>query len=416
MRKSVAILGGGVIGLCSAYYLSKEGYSVTVIDRGSEEDETACSYGNAGYVCPSHFIPLAAPGMINSGLKWMLDSKSPFYIKPKFSRELLSWLWKFKKAANQESVNKAIPVLKELGLDSRELYLELQSEIGFEIKEEGLLMLCDTQEGLEEEKEIAHQANVLGIEARELSADQIKKLQANESIECIGGIYYPKDMHFHPKELMQKLKAYLIAHDVKFLYNAEITGVETGNNQVTAISINGNEKIEADEYILALGAWSGQFAKLLSVELPMQGGKGYSITIDKPKTSIKVPTILVEGKVALTPLEREYRVAGTMEIDGLNTEVNPNRIEGMLQSLTRYFPKTDTSELKGTTPWAGLRPCTPDGLPYIGRFWKYPNLIAATGHSMLGVSLAAVTGNLVSQIIAEEKTISERLCPNRFIR
>ena len=177
-KRSVIIVGGGVIGLCSALYAMREGFAVTLIDRQAEEDDS-CSTGNAGMVVPSHFVPLAAPGMVSMGLKMMFKPKSPFRIKPRPSIELISWMWKFMRSSTKAHVDRAAPVLSALNLGSRQAYAELADEFDFGLQQRGLLMLCKTAAMLEHEASGAREAPKYGIEAQVLSAEEAAKLDPN---------------------------------------------------------------------------------------------------------------------------------------------------------------------------------------------------------------------------------------------
>jgi D-amino-acid dehydrogenase len=179
---------------------------------------------------------------------------------------------------------------------------------------------------------------------------------------------------------------------------------------------NGTEEIEADEWVLCGGSWSPVTASKLKLSLPMQAGKGYSLTMAKTAKSPSIPAILGEARVAVTPMGDSLRFAGTMEVAGLNTDVNPSRVRGILKSIPKYYPEFSASDFEGIQPWVGLRPCSPDGLPYVGRTQRYDNLCIATGHAMMGLSLGPITGQLISQTVSGEKPalMSALLDPDRY--
>lgn len=413
--RRVVIIGGGVIGRCAAYSLLQRGHAVVVLDRGSER---GCSFGNAGMVVPSHLIPLAAPGVIGKGLRWMFDAESPFRIKPRLSGELLSWIWNFARAATPARVAQAVPVLRDLSLESRRLFVEMSGENGFDfgLVQKGLLMLCRSEEVLHEEAELAATANANGVPAEVLGADAVRKLDPSIEMDITGGVYFPQDCHLSPRRFLDGLDAAIRRMGGEILDDVEVTGIEKNGRRVTRVTASNGRNFEAEEFLLAGGSWSPRLARGLSVRIPMQAGKGYSITVEKPAALPELCSILCEAKIAVTPMGGTLRFAGTMEIAGLDGSVSGRRVMGMRKAVPRYFPQFKSSDLEGQTVWSGLRPCSPDGLPYIGRFRAYDNLTAATGHAMLGLSLGPVTGALVADILSEDKPRIDlaALSPDRY--
>ncbi|MBS1683027.1 MAG: FAD-dependent oxidoreductase [Bacteroidetes bacterium] len=411
----IGIIGGGIIGLSSAYYLQKSGHEVTVIDQSDLTN--GCSYGNAGMIVPSHFIPLAAPGMIAKGIRWMFDSSSPFYVKPRWSGDLVRWGIQFYRHATEAHVQKSAGVLKELSLLSKSLYQTWSKELlDFGYNEKGLLMLYQTSDAEHEEKETARLANQYGIEARVLSADEVQQLETHVRVNVRGGILFPGDAHLTPHLLMESLKNNL-NEKANFKTNTAVKDFNISEKKIKSVVTNRGE-FSFDEIILATGSWSGDVAKKLKLNLPMQAGKGYSFTLPDISKNIQIPSILIEGKVAVTPMGNSLRFGGTMEINGLDHSINMKRVKGIVDTVSRFYPelKIETPAMEKT--WHGLRPCSPDGLPYIGRTPSIQNLTIATGHSMLGISLGPATGKLVSEIINGEKTSIDlsALTPHRYQR
>ena len=400
MSQHVVIIGAGVIGLSTAYYCARRGLRVTVIERNGAERE-GCSFGNAGMIVPSHFTPLAAPGMVALGLKWMWHPESPFYIKPQLSAELLSWAWNFWRASTKAHVERCAPLLRDLSFASREYFEELAALPGadFGFTKRGLLMLCRTQHALDDEEKVAATANALGVPAEVLNAKQTSALDPGVRLDVAGSVYFPKDCHFSPGRFMTLLQAQGAALGVKFEWNTEVTGLEKcGNHIQSAITSHG--ETAGDEYVLCGGSWSPMVAQELGLKIPLQAGKGYSLTLLSPKVLPQICSILCEARVAVTPMNGSLRVGGTMEIAGLNEKISPGRVRGIVQALPRYYPDFSADDFTGIEPWVGLRPCSPDGMPYLGRTKKYSNLTLATGHAMMGLSLGPITGKIVSDIIA----------------
>ena len=415
-EKSILIIGSGVIGLSTACYCARRGHRVTVLDRNPEQRD-GCSFGNAGMVVPSHFVPLAAPGMVALGLKWMWNPESPFYIKPRLNWELMSWAWKFMRAANAAHVARSAPLIRDLSFASRACFEEFaalpHNDFGFVKK--GLVMLCQTQHSLDEEASYAQRANALGVPAEVLDAKGITKLDPDVTMDVAGGVFFPKDCHLSPNRFMAGLKQQCDAMGVTFHWGTEVDGFTLDGSRVSGIKTKAGE-FTADEVILCGGSWSPVVARELGLKLPMQAGKGYSLTLTKPRELPQICSIFTEARVAVTPMGGTLRFGGTMEIAGLNEDINPVRVRGIIKSVPKYYPKFTPQDFEGIQPWRGLRPCSPDGLPYLGRTAKFKNLIIATGHAMMGLSLGPITGRLVSEIVSGEKPSMpiELLNPDRY--
>ncbi|PYK58492.1 MAG: FAD-dependent oxidoreductase [Verrucomicrobia bacterium] len=398
--KHILIIGGGVIGLCTAYYAARQGHRVTVIDRDGADDE-GCSYGNAGMIVPSHFVPLAAPGMVALGLKWMWNPASPFYIKPRLSRDLLSWGIKFWRAATPEHARRAAPLLRDLNLASRACFEELAELSDFGFVKKGLLMLCKTQHTLAEEAKTAQRATQLGVPAEVLDAKQTAALDPNVRMDVSGSVYFPKDCHLSPDRFMAALKHQLHQEGAHFSWETEVTGWRVDGSRVEAVQTAKGE-FSADEFVVCGGSWSPVVARDLRLNLPLQAGKGYSLTLPQPRQLPQICAVFTEARVAATPMGNTLRFGGTMEIAGLNEEINPVRVQGIIKSVPKYYPDFTPQDFEGVQPWRGLRPCSPDGLPYVGRTARYSNLCLATGHAMMGLSLGPITGRLIAEILSDE--------------
>ncbi|UZD22021.1 FAD-dependent oxidoreductase [Algoriphagus halophytocola] len=401
--KPTIIIGGGIVGLFTAYYLQKEGVEVQVIDQG--DMQVNCSTGNAGMIVPSHIIPLAAPGMISKGISWMFSSKSPFYIHPRLDAKLLKWCYQFYRAANPKHVERSVPILKNLSLLSKALYQEFRDEHPeslIALQEKGLMMIYQTEAVEKEEIEFAHLANANGLQADILSPADIRTFEPNLEVKARGAVRFPGDAHLDPGKLYGFLKSYLLEKGVKFLPNTTVTGFEKSSDSIKAV-ITDQGKIEAEKVILCGGSWSGKLADMLGFNLPMMGGKGYSF-LQENQPEIIQSSILTEMKVAVSPYGEQVRFGGTMEIAGTNQQINMNRVKGIFESINRFYPDFEAKFPEQNKIWKGLRPCSPDGLPYIGFAPGYSNVMVNSGHSMMGISLAPASGKIISELHQQKDT------------
>lgn len=413
--RDVIVLGGGAIGLCTAYYLSQHNFKVTVIEKN--EIGSGCSYGNAGLIVPSHIVPLAAPGVIAQGMKWMFNPTSPFYLKPRFDFEFITWLWRFSRSCSSANVQRAVPLLHALCQNSAMLFEDLKQSqaFAFEMEKRGLLMLYQNEKAWEAEQHAVELASEMGMAVENLEPAQIRELDASLAANACGGIYYPNDWHLDPARFVNALASHLRECGVHLLTNTVALQFHTSSGKVTKLQTSRGD-FSAEAFVLASGAWSPALLKNLGLRLPMQAGKGYSITFPKPSTAPRVPLLLAESRVAITPMGERLRFAGTMELAGNDLTINQRRVQTIRDAVPQYLPQLGTIDLARAEVWAGLRPCTPDGLPYIGAFREYGNLIAATGHAMLGITLAPITGKLVSDLLRNQPTAlnTEALHPERF--
>lgn len=396
----VTIIGGGIIGLSSAWFLNEAGHEVTVIDRTDMLNN--CSYGNAGYVCPSHFVPLATPGIVQQGLKWMWNPESPFYVQPRADWSLIQWGWKFMQMANEKQVEAAAVPLRDIALLSKYWYEQWDRlpDFSFAYEQKGLLEIFKTEKGKEKCSLLCDKAQALGLsDTVMLNRSQLQELESHTSLDALGALYFKCDAHLYPNQLMQQLLNLLNAKGVKLVKNEAVTGYETAGKKIIRVKTEkGN--YQTDEVVLASGSWSRELAKQLNMNLLLMPGRGYSVTLENSPYRINHPSVLVEGRVALTPMDgNKIRFGGTMEITSTNTPPRMNRVKGILTAVQSVYTDFKIDMPPVEKIWYGYRPCSADGLPYIGRTRKWENLTLATGHSMIGLSLGAGTGKLVSEII-----------------
>jgi D-amino-acid dehydrogenase len=310
------------------------------------------------------------------------------------------------RAANAAHVARSAPLLRDLNLASRALFEEWDAELELGLVKRGLIMLCRTKHGLEEETRTAAMANDLGVPAELLSCEDIGRLEPALRCAVEGGVYYPRDCHLDPQKLVAVLARAVEDLGVRIEWSTSPARWGVAGERVKFIETN-RGTVEGDEFVMTAGVWSAKLAAQLGIELPMQAGRGYSLTLQSPHHLPELCAILTEARVAVTPMGGALRFGGTMEIIGTPESdlppVNPARVRGITRAVTQYLPEFTHEDFRDVPVWSGLRPCSPDGMPYIGRFARYSNLSAATGHAMMGVSLAPVTGKLMAEILSDEQ-------------
>jgi D-amino-acid dehydrogenase len=412
-HQDILIIGGGVIGVCTAYELARQGRSITVVDKA--DICAGSSYGNVGWIANGHAIPIAAPGVLTQGLKWLLDSGSPFYIKPRLDADLLRWLWQFRGACSKERMIRGIPVLLALSRGSSELFEQLaadaEQDFGFERK--GLLHLFTEPHSFEKAVKEADLLREFGVETIPLDADGLRQIEPNVLPAVTHGLYYPDYAHMIPDKFVQAVAHLAERRSVCFRPNTEVLGFETSGGQITAVDTT-RGAFKAGQLVLAAGAWSPGLMRGLGLRLPVQPAKGYSLTFKRPPDGPRLPLSLDAHKVAVTPMGDMLRFSSTLELAGLDPTINRRRLAATRQAALEYLPNADQLELLEI--WRGFRPASSDGLPIIGRSGSIRNLILATGHGMLGMTHGPITGKLVAQIIAGEPPEFDisALAPTRF--
>lgn len=405
-KTDVLIVGGGAVGVCAAYYLHDAGFRVTIVDRG--EIGSGASHGNMGLVVPSHSVPLAAPGVVSQGLKWMFSPDSPFYIKPRLDPSLIRWLWAFRKASSEGRMRRAIPLIRDMSLRSLVLFEELNDLDGvdFDYHQRGVVALYRTREGLEEGEKERHLLSSYGLEIDELSPDGLAGALPGLELNALGGLHFRQDAHLTPGKFVRSLAAYLEGQGVDVRPGVKVTGFTKEKGRIVVAHTTRGD-IAAGEVVLTAGSWSAALGTLAGVRLPIQPAKGYSVTVRRPSGWPEMPFMLSESRVAVTPMGDTLRIGGTLELAGMDLTINHRRVAAITSTVSRYLPSFDVGSHEIVETWCGLRPCTPDGLPFLGRTPDVRNLVVAAGHAMIGVSLGPVTGKLVRRIIAGERVGSD---------
>ena len=376
-RTEVLVIGGGPVGACSAYSLARAGARVTLIEKETEVcPPTSGAHANCGLIVPSDSLPLATPGVLGRGVRWMLDSSSPFYIAPRLSPALAHWLWLFRAACSGERAQAAMPVLRALHVASTALHDELgrTHRDAWLYRQNGVVQVYETPAGMEEAGAEAEQARALGARAEELSAAAVRERFPGVSGDLAGGFFFPEDGHLDP-----------------LLFTREMAGSAA-----------------------AAGAWTPALARGLGLHLPIEPAKGYSVDVARPAGFPELPFYLGEARVVMTPLGEKLRLGSTLELSGWDMRIRRKRVAHLRRGGQRMLGIPDDGPVEQI--WRGPRPVTPDGLPVIGRVPRCGNVILATGHCMLGLSLGPITGKLVAELAGGQRPSLDLtpLSPARF--
>ncbi len=399
-KSDVLIIGGGIIGVSAAYYLAKEGVAVTLVEKG--EISSGSSYGNAGFIPPAHSTPIPGPGVLMQGLKWMLNPESPFYIRPRFDVEFMRWLWRFSNYCNKDAYERAIPLFRDMQRDSLALFQEIikEEEIACDFQQAGGMTIFKSKKGFAHAQAEVEEMGRFDIELDFLDGDAVRKLEPMIRDDVLGGIHNEEDAHLEPAVFVEELARVSEKYGARIVKQAEVLGFEKVGERISSVH-TARESFHPKEVVLAAGAWSTPLARQLDLQFPMQAAKGYSLTMSRPTHSPSRPLFLSEARVAVTPIGSSLRFAGTLELTGLDLSINQRRVNAIMNAGRSYLNGVSSDD--DPEVWSGLRPVPPDGLPYTGRSLAIKNLIVATGHGMLGVSMGPITGKAVAEIIGARK-------------
>lgn len=410
MSQRAVVIGGGVIGAASAHYLNKSGWDVTILER--KGFGSGAAHGNCGYVCPSHILPLPGPGVIKKTVKAMFSPNSPFSIKPRFDLALWSFLFQFARRCNQKDMLAAGVTLQKMLNSSRDLYDELfaNEPLQAEWQTSGILYPFLHQPGMEHFAETNQLLRThFNHGADRYNGDEVSKLEPALKSGLAGGWHFPGDAHLRPDKLMSSWKMLLESRGVSIREQHEFLGFTsgpssqpTGKNQKALRAKTSQGEIEADAFVVATGAWTPLLNQHLGCKIPIQPGKGYSMTMARPTRCPTIPLIFEEHRVAVTPWPSGYRLGSIMEFAGYDESINPQRMEMLRAGASHYLYEPTADPV--VEQWFGWRPMTPDSLPIIDRSPAIENVFIAAGHNMIGVSMATATGKLVAEMLNGQPT------------
>lgn len=411
---TTVVIGAGVIGLACAYELQKRGREVLVLDRG--EPGRGCSAGNAGWVVPALSDPIPAPGLVTTSLRWMLKSDSPLYIRPRVDLAFASWLWRFWRNCREEPHRAGLAAVMSLNRETFQLFDEWRNEgLEFEMKQNGLLFAGLSDEtvtraaaGIERLTEHGYQP------VEKLDGSSVRDLEPGISERVAGGFLLPDERTVRPEQLTASLAEAIVQRGGEIRANVDVIGARTTGDEVRELDTTAGT-IACDATLIAAGAWSGVVSSFLGVPLPIEAGKGYSITVASPAPLITRPVELIEARAVATPFDGALRLAGTMELSGRNLRLAPSRVAAIRRAGDTYLPGWRGGGDEDV--WVGMRPLTPDGLPLLGALPGFANAFVATGHAMLGVTLAPATAKAVAAIMTsdERSDTSTPFDPARYL-
>jgi D-amino-acid dehydrogenase len=405
------VVGGGAIGVAVAHSIARKQGEVTLVERATELG-SGCSFGSAGLVCPSHAAPLASPDAWRQGISWVLRRESPLYVRP--DPRLLPWLARFAAASTRKKARIGTDAIRLLGERSLDLHYELAQgdpSTGFERR--GILNVYETEDGFTKGCSEALAYRDAGLRAEIVRGPGVRELEPVLADSLAGAIYYPDEGFVEPFRFVQALGERAVAHGARIRTGVEVIGFRVRNGRIQRITTtSGDETV--GEVVLAAGSWTGKLARMLGLALPLEAGKGYHVEIESPSEGPRLPIFMQEARVIATPFPGRLRLSGTLELAGLNSRINPLRVKSLTEAGQRTLTNFGRPAVRSV--WQGFRPCAPDGLPIIGRSHRYDNLVIATGHAMLGITLAPITGELVAETIhRESKTFDiDRFSPERF--
>jgi D-amino-acid dehydrogenase len=392
----VVVVGAGAIGAAAALDLARRGADVTVLDRGPVGG--GCSYGNAGWLTPSLATPLPAPGVLTTGLRWLLDPESPLYVVPSLRPSWFRWMGRFALSATAEKFERGTRALMELSRSSLEAFAALDRERpgSFGFSRSGLVMVALSPASLKVAHHEGEAVERRGVAARPLDAAAVRAIEPAIRGEVAGGVLFPDEAHCEPLAAVEAMADAARAAGSTIRSGIEVTGFRTAGRRIAALFTPEGD-VEADAFVLATGSASKRLGARLGLRIPLLDGKGYAITVRGLDPAPRLPIKVLDRRIAITPCGRGTRLAGTLElVDGDDT-ITERRVQAIVKGSRLVLSVPERPDV--VEVWRGLRPCTPDGLPVIGRSPLHDNLYLATGHQMCGLHTAPATGRLIGDLV-----------------
>jgi D-amino-acid dehydrogenase len=406
----VVVIGAGVIGTCVALYLARQGAAVTLADR--LDPGSGASSGNAGLVVPSHVVPLNSTASVVEGLSSLLSSHGPIRLRPRRDRALVRWCWRFLRSCNPTAVATSTVALHAFAAESLELHKALAASIGgYGFEQRGWLHLYRSRRAMESGMRTSVATSQVGVLSRQLSAADARRMAQVTTDNLMGGIFFPNDAQLQPLRFVQELVRTVRSAGVRVLSSASIGLRREEHGKVSAVDSRTGEVIKADTCVLAAGSASASIGRTVGLDIPIEPARGFSFTV-QPDRAVPLPLSLDEAHVVVTPMGDRVRVTSGLDLVGLDSRIESKRIQAVEQAAKSYLGL----DVAMGEPWIGYRPLTPDCVPIVGRSTRYRNLVIASGHGTLGVTLAPATGNLVADIVSGRPlpAWTEAVRPARF--
>ena len=394
-RDDVLILGGGVIGLATALALIDAGRGVRVLEASAVGG--GASHGNCGTLTPSHAPPLAAPGVVLKGLRWMFTPDAPLYLKPRFDPALWRWLLQFAARCNVSDWRQSTQSRSVILEDSRSRLADWVGKYGLkcEFAEEGLDYVFLEQSNFDHYAQECEVLREFGIASELISGMDYLRQEPAVKLGVLGAVRFPGDARLRPDRYVAELARAVRERGGVIEEGCRVESLQPAVQGVSVQTALGERN--AKEAVIALGSWSPKLARNLGLSLPIQPGKGYSITYSRPSVVPKRPLVLKDRQVCVTAWDSGFRLGSTMEFSGYDEALNATRLGALERGASEYL-----HEPVGATVherWYGWRPMTWDDLPILGRAPKHANVWLATGHGMLGFSMSAASGQLMADLI-----------------
>ena len=396
----IVVVGGGVVGVSCALELARRGASVVVLER--DRIGHGCSFGNAGWLTPSLASSLANPHMLLKAFRWMLDPESPFYIQPRLDPAYLRWLAGFLLASRRSKFERGTAALVELCRVSVDLWeaLAQRSSEPFGFERHGLLAVYEKAASFEAARRSNELVARSGVRVERWSADDVRDREPAIVGAQVGGDFFPDDAHCEPYKAVRALAAEATATGVRFIEGAEVFDISSPAGGGPRHLTTTRGAFTAERILLAAGSWSEPLAKMLGLRVPILGAKGYSLLLPRATPHPRRSIYLIERKVAVNPHAGALRISGTLELVKNDFSINQRRVNVILRGAKAMLNIGETPVVNEV--WRGLRPCTPDGMPLIGRARGRGDVWLATGHQMTGMKTAPGTGILLAQLMTGE--------------
>ena len=397
------IIGGGIVGICAAYFLARRGAAVTLLEQDTIDD--GASTGNAGLISIGH-APIPRPGLTLKAIKWMFDSTSPIYIPPRLDLDLMRWFWGFRRACGRKQFRHSMDILTAHGRPAGECIRQLVEEekLDCEYRPRGQMDVFRTEEGLKEGEKEAAMMRDYGYEVEVLDGDELRHREPAFRDDVIGAVLFKDRAFANPGKFITELADRARQRGAVIREPNEVVKLLIENGRCAGAVTRNGERIRGDAVILAAGSWTTSLLRQVGLSIPMQPAKGYHVNLSQPEPCMETACVCAERFVAVTPMAGGLRLAGTLELSGINHRIVQQRVDMLRRGARLYLRGIDETRI--TEQWCGLRPCIADGLPIVGWAGKVDRLFIATGHAMMGFALGPLAGRIACEcVLGDEPSV-----------